>query len=65
MIGVSARVKNIGESTLSKKIKIKTNCDCGSGSIERYERAWKYGPRCPYCNKILGPMQWNIGKEGE
>jgi hypothetical protein len=42
------------------KVEIHTNCDCGSGKIISYKKNWKYGPRCPYCNKILGPMEYRI-----
>ena len=41
-----------------KYIIIQTNCDCSSDIIARTNTNWIFGPRCPGCNKILGPMQW-------
>lgn len=44
---------------------IHTNCDCGSGEIARptNHSRWLYGPRCPFCLKILGMMSWSIIEE--
>jgi hypothetical protein len=39
---------------------ISTNCDCCSDTIARYPTNYLYGPRCPWCNKILGCMQWRV-----
>ena len=37
-----------------------TNCDCASGTIVRQKtkERWIIGPRCPYCRKQLGWMQF-------
>ena len=43
---------------------ILTNCDCASGRIARTSTRWRFGPRCPFCYGILGPMQWrDTGKK--
>jgi len=39
---------------------IHINCDCSSDTIARVPREYIYGPRCPNCNTVLGPMQWSI-----
>lgn len=46
---------------------IRTNCDCASGLIakEKSQARWKYGPRCPYCKKQLGPEDHSVVKEIE
>lgn len=50
---------------IPKTIDIAVNCDCASHVItvpaDRPKR-WKYGPRCPGCGKVLGPMEWSIVK---
>lgn len=49
-----------------KLVTISTNCDCSSNKIQVRQdqiNKWVYGPRCPGCNKVLGPMQWDV--EGE
>jgi len=45
---------------MRKYIIISINCDCASGIMARIPKAWVYGPRCQYCRKILGPMQYDI-----
>ncbi len=37
---------------------ILTNCDCASDVIARISTHWIFGPRCPGCGKILGPIEW-------
>jgi len=47
---------------------VHTNCDCGSGRLCRsvYQIAkWASGPRCPGCNKVLGPLEWAISKKDD
>jgi len=39
---------------------IHTNCDCAAGTIARTTTRWMYGPRCPSCGTILGPMSWSV-----
>ena len=39
---------------------ISTNCDCCSAIIARTTNRWKYGPRCPGCNCILGLLSFTI-----
>lgn len=40
---------------------VATNCDCASDKIAVLKNTkWKFGPRCPSCGKILGPMQYLI-----
>lgn len=43
-----------------KYIIFSTNCDCASGRKALHNPRFIIGPRCPYCNKILGPMQYTI-----
>jgi len=41
---------------------ISTNCDCGSGRIATLSGRclkWIFGPKCPYCKRQLGFMQWD------
>ena len=40
---------------------VDTNCDCCSSTtavLVQTRRA--YGPRCPHCRRILGPMQYRV-----
>ena len=37
---------------------LSTNCDCSSDRIAVTTTHYKYGPRCPSCGRILGPMQY-------
>ena len=39
---------------------ISTNCDCCSDTIARHPTTYLFGPRCPWCKKILGCMQWMV-----
>ena len=40
---------------------VSTNCDCGSGYTAKIKgTVWRYGPRCPFCKKILGPIEYRI-----
>ena len=37
------------------------NCDCASDTIaRRWPTRWMMGPRCPGCQRILGPMQYRV-----
>jgi hypothetical protein len=37
------------------------NCDCGSGHTAKIKGTmWRFGPRCPFCEKILGPIEYRI-----
>ena len=31
---------------------------CCSDMVAKTSVRWIYGPRCPMCNTVLGPMQW-------
>jgi len=42
---------------------ISTNCDCASGLVAKRDHAWIYGPRCPWCNKILSIGSYRLIKE--
>jgi hypothetical protein len=46
-----------------KFVVVHTNCDCASGKTIRRNRSWNFGPRCPHCYRILGPMQYTIHEE--
>ena len=41
---------------------VSTNCDCASGykAVTTPQERWLYGPRCPHCNLVLGPMQYKV-----
>lgn len=39
--------------------RIGTNCDCGSDLLATSPRRYMFGPRCPCCHKILGPISWS------
>ena len=38
---------------------ISTNCDCCSDYVAKSSLRWKFGPTCPSCRRVLGPMQWS------
>ena len=45
---------------------ILTNCDCASDVMavpKGRSGKWMYGPRCPGCHRVLGPMQWKSAGE--
>lgn len=47
---------------------IHINCDCAGDTITvpaSAPKRWQFGPRCPNCRRILGPMQWNLWDEIE
>ena len=38
------------------------NCDCGAYIMAKTSAKWMYGPRCKLCNKVLGPMEYEVAK---
>ncbi len=36
------------------------NCDCGSYTTLRAHKGWQIGPKCSFCEKQLGFMQYDI-----
>jgi hypothetical protein len=51
------------------ELKLKTytilsiNCDCASGLHALHNPRFVFGPRCPFCYKNLGPMEYReLGK---
>lgn len=39
---------------------VHTNCDCSSDTMARRPNKVIFGPRCPNCRRILGPMCWSV-----
>jgi len=41
---------------------VQLNCDCGSTRAARRRDPFlnRYGPRCPTCNRIAGPVSWRL-----
>lgn len=39
---------------------VRINCDCGSDVVARTSVKWYLGPRCPNCQRPVGPMEYVI-----